>query len=351
MLFGYPVAATAENWLHDCMVAAVATVHQLVDDQKPLPTWPEIIPLAHRAKLSTRHGLRDRFLEYAQAVGTLSTQKRKAVLDAVTSQNRIPELLAGHCDCQALGDLPKSIREPAKALFSFAFGLLTDLGIRQRQYKDVCDAIPERVCPFCGCEGLDAPGAPQEDLDHYIPRSKYPFAAANLRNLAPMGGRCNSAYKRAQDPLRDDNGVRRTAFDPFASTGATISFDNSVIDELTPGPLVSSWVIDIAPNSEAVNTWDEIFHVRERWKRDVLDERTFNKWLGDFQSFCKRANIQANGDAQVVEAVKQYQEHLADCGFEGHAFLKAATFRLLFLRCSAGSLRLMPIFRALTATP
>lgn len=351
MLFGYPVAATADNWLHDCMVAAVTTVHQLIEEQKPLPNWPEVIPLAHRAKLSTRHGLRDRFLEYAQAVGKLSTQKRKAVLDAVTSQNRIPELLTGQCECQGLGDLPKSVREPAKSLFSFAFGLLTDLGIRQRQYQEVCDGIPERVCPFCGCEGLDAPGAPQEDLDHYIPRSKYPFAAANLRNLAPMGGRCNSSYKRVQDPLRRDDGVRRLACDPFAATGVTISFDNSVIDELTAGPLVSDWVIDIAPNSEAVNTWDEIFRVRERWKRDVLDEKTFNKWLGDFKSFCKRANIQATDDAQVVEAVQRYQEYLAECGFEGRAFLKAAAFKLLFLKCNKGSIRLMPIFRALTATP
>ena len=237
------------------------------------------------------------------------------------------------------------------SLFSFAFGLLTDLGIRQRQYQAVCDGIPERVCPFCGCEGLDAPGAPQEDLDHYIPRSKYPFAAANLRNLAPMGGRCNSAYKRTQDPLKRDDGVRRLACDPFAATGVTISFDNSVVDELTTGPLVLDWVIDFAPDSEAVNTWDEIFKVRERWKRDVLDEKTFHKWLGDFQSFCKRANIQANGDAQVVDAVKQYQEYLVDCGFEGRAFLKAATFKLLFLKCNAGSVRLLPIFRALTATP
>lgn len=347
MLFGYPVAATAENWLHDCMVAAVATVHQLMDDHKPLPVWPEIIPLAHRAKLSTRHGLRDRFVEYAHAVGKLSTQKRKAVLEAVTSQNKIAELLAGQCDCQGLGELPKKVREPAKSLFSFAFGLLTDLGIRQRQYQEVCNGINERVCPFCGCEGLDAPGAPQEDLDHYIPRSKYPFAAANLRNLAPMGGRCNSSYKRTQDPLRRNDGIRRLACDPFAAVGVSISFENSVIDELTAGPLVSDWVIDIAPDSEAVKTWDEIFRVRERWTRDVLDEKTLNRWLNDFKSFCKSANLNGAEDANVVDAMRRYHEHLADCGFEGRAFLKAAVFKLLFRKCEAGSQRLLPIFRAL----
>lgn len=351
MLFGYPVAATAENWLHDCMVAAIASVHQLIEEQKPLPDWPEVIPLAYRTKLLSRRGLRDRFVDYAEAVRQLSTENRKAVLDAVRSQNRIAELLAGQCECQGLGELPASVREPAKSLFSFAFDLLTDLGIRQRQYQEICNGIPERVCPFCGCEGLDAPGAPQEDLDHYLPRSKYPFAAANLRNLAPMGGRCNSSYKRTQDPLRRDDGVRRLACDPFAASGIAVSFENSVIDEVTTGPLVSDWVIDFAPDTEAVKTWDEIFRIRERWTRDVLDEKTFNKWLGDFQSFCKSSNIPIAEDADVVDAVKRFQEYLADCGFEGHAFLKAAAFKLFFRKCEAGSQRLLPIFRALADAP
>lgn len=350
MLFGYPNTANSENWLHDCMVTAIATVHNLIDNKIPIPDWPEIIPVAHRADLSAKFGLRDRFLKYARAVGRLSKQNRKAVLDSVASQNKIPELLAGQCDCQSLSELPKCVREPAKSLFSFAFSLLTDLGIRQLQYQKVCDGISERVCPFCGCEGLDAPGAPQEDLDHYIPRSKYPFAAANLRNLAPMGGRCNKAYKKAQDPLRCENGDRRVAFDPFATTGVTVSFENSVIDEITAGPIVSDWVIDFAPDSESVKTWDKIFHVRERWKRDVLDEKTFKKWLGDFQSFCKRSDIPVSDDAHVIDAVKRYQEYLTECGFEGRAFLKAAAFKLLFHKCEAGSQRLLPIFRALAST-
>ena len=27
MLFGYPIAATAENWLHECLVEMVQTIH------------------------------------------------------------------------------------------------------------------------------------------------------------------------------------------------------------------------------------------------------------------------------------------------------------------------------------
>lgn len=303
--------------------------------------------MPYRAKLSSRHGLRDRFVEYASALNMLDTDKRKAVLAAVVAQNKIADLLAGQCDCLSLGDLAVDIREPAKSLFTFAFELLTELGIRQHQYKIVCDGVPERICPFCGCENLEAPGLPQEDLDHYIPRSKYPFAAANLHNLAPMGGRCNSSYKRTQDPLRRDDGLRRRAFDPYSAEGVKISFENSVIDELTTGPLVSDWVIDLVPGTEEVQTWDEVFHVRKRWRENFLDEKTFNKWLDGFKSFCKRSCMHITDDTQLVEAIKNYQGYLSDCGFQGHAFLKAAAFQLMFRKCEARSPRLLPIFRDL----
>jgi hypothetical protein len=351
MLFSYPVAAAAENWMHECLVAAVRTAHELVDQDKQLPKWPAIIPAAHRAKLVSRRGLRDCFVVYANAIKGLSVAQRQAVLEALESQNRIPELLARQCDCVELADLPEAVREPAKALFTFGFDLLTPFEIRQRQYKVLCAAIPVRVCPFCGCEGLGAPGAPQEDLDHYIPRFKYPFAAANLRNLAPMGGRCNSSYKKTQDPLRWASGQRRLAFDPYDTAGVTISLDSSVVDQQSAGPAVQDWVIEFLPMSEAVETWDEMFHIRERWKRDELDEQTFKQWLWDFRNFCLAIALQFAGDGDVVDAVQRYEQYLSGCGLRDKAFLKAAVFRFLLRRCAEGCQRFLPILRDLTGAP
>jgi len=351
MLFSYPVAAAAENWLHECLVAAVKTTHDLIDHGEQLPTWPGIIPEAHHGKLTRRRGLRDCFADYAKAIKKLSTAERKSVLEALAAQNRIQELLVRQCDCVELLDLPPGVREPTKALFTFGFALLTPFEIRQRQYEVLCESIPVRVCPFCGCEGLAAPGAPQEDFDHYIPRSKYPFAAANLRNLAPMGGRCNSSYKKTQDPLRRASGERRLAFDPYDTAGLSISFDNSVVDEQSTGPVVLNWVIEFLPAGEAVDTWDEIFHVRERWKRDELDKKTFEQWLWDFRNYCVTAALQIAGDGDVVDAVRRYEQYLSGCGFRDKAFLKAAVFRFLVRRCDAGCKRLWPILRNLTGAP
>ncbi|WP_418126184.1 hypothetical protein [Variovorax sp. 160MFSha2.1] len=351
MLFPYPAAATADNWLHDVVLAAVKAVHKLVDDGEPMPEWPNILMVDYRDKLLGRSGLAERFITYEQAVRALDPAGRQLLFNAIDAQNKISALLAGQCDCAELAELPAGTREPAKALFTFAFELLTSFEIRQRQYELLCKVIPARICPFCGCEGLDAPGAPQEDLDHYIPRSKYPFAAANLRNLAPMGGRCNSAYKKTQDPLRRATGERRLAIDPFDTQGISVSLDNSIVDEETAGPIISAWVIDLLPSGEAVDTWNEIFHIRERWTRDVLDERTFMQWLGDFRNYCMTAALQFTGDNDVMDAVQRYEQYLTGQGFRDRAFLKAAVFRFLVRRCAAGCQRLLPILRDLTGSP
>ena len=84
------------------------------------------------------------------------------------------------------------------------------------------------MCPFCALEYFDAPGAPREDLDHYLAVSRYPFAAANLRNLTPMGMKCNERHKGDGDILRDEAGNRRQSFDPYVERELQVSVLNSI---------------------------------------------------------------------------------------------------------------------------
>jgi hypothetical protein len=225
--------------------------------------WPAIIPEAHRTKLSGRHGLRDRLHTYQDVVEALNDHELNQVIDALNEQNNIPSLLSNACNCETIDDLPESIRQPVKELFTFAFGLLKDLGIRDRQYEIIYSQTLYHVCPFCGFEYFDAPGAPREALDHYLPESRYPFAAANLCNLVPMGNKCNSRYKLAQDILHNDDGTRRKSFYPYENRSVRITLDNSEPfagnQGLFPLPL---WRIDFEPNSEEVVTWDTVFCIQ-----------------------------------------------------------------------------------------
>lgn len=345
MLFGYPIAATQNNWLHDCLCEAVRNIHTIAEAGKRYPTWPLVLPKAHRARLKTRTGLRDRVKAYNQAIRGLAKADRDIVLQAVEAENRIPDLLSGACDCATLDDMPKVVREPIEDLFGFAFDLLTDLNLRDQQYAAIYMAAPEHICPFCGTEYFDAPGAAREALDHYLTRSRYPFAAANLRNLVPMGHKCNSSYKLASDLLRCADGSRRVAFDPYNHTKVGVLLDDSDpfhgATEHTP-----RWDIRFEPETPAVPTWDEVFSVRERYRRDHLDP-SFPNWLRLFGQWVRRSRLQTDTDEALVAALRQYEEFWVEQGLHDRAFLKAAVFRMLRRRCETGHQRLMEQLRNL----
>lgn len=350
MLFGYPPPSPQNNWLHYCVLAAVRKVHKLLDANQPYPKWPEILPVKHRATLRLRRTLRDRIRAYDTALRQLPTQaERDAVLAAVTDQNRIAELLSNEGNCAALTALPEAIRDAVASLFDYVFCILADLNVRDVHYKAIYDAVTDHICPFCGTEYFDAPGAPREALDHYLAKSHYPFAAANLRNLVPMGHKCNSSYKLADDVLHDADGVRRVAFNPYNHGNVGVVLDDSEpFNGSTPEK--PNWRIEFNPDTPAVPTWDAVFSIRERYRRDHLDEG-YMAWLAEFRSWARSAQQHGNTDADLVNALTLFEQFCASNGMRDRAFLKAAVFRMLRLRCEEGHDRLKQILRDLIAPP
>lgn len=347
MLFGYPIAATEDNWLHDCLCKAVRTVHASVDARKRYPGWPNVLPEGHQERLKLRTGLRDRLKAYDSAVRKLAKAERDVVLEALESENRIADLVSGACECARLDELPGIVRKPVAELFEVAFELLTHLEVRDQHYIAIYNAAREHVCPFCGTEQFAAPGAPREELDHYLTKSRYPFAAANLRNLVPMGHKCNSSYKRASDLLWRADCERRVAFDPYNHGTVSVSLDDS---EPFHGAKenIPNWKIRFNPDTPEVTTWDEVFSVRERYRRDHLDP-DFESWLSLFAGVARRNAVRADSDAELVAALRSLEELFEDCGFQDRAFLKAAVFRMLRLHCEAGHQRLLDQLRDLVA--
>ena len=246
------------------------------------------------------------------------------------------------CNCETIDDLPLGIRGPISELFSYSFNLLTLLGVRDECYRVIYSATPHHVCAFCGLEYFEAPGAPREALDHFLARSLYPFAAANLHNLVPMGHKCNSNYKLSQDILRGTGGVRRRSFNPYGMVaGIRISLSESEPfagrDGQTP-----AWQIAFDPDSEEVTTWDTIFRIRTRYARDILDEE-FKNWLTNFWDWCRRAEINLNSERTLLHALERYVGCHEDCGLSDRSFLKAAMFRMLLKHCQEGNARLIQL--------
>jgi len=69
---------------------------------------------------------------------------------------------------------------------------------------DIVNELGIHVCLYCNNEDIQSRGEKVEfrtDLDHFHPKSKFPFLAVTLSNLVPAGGFCNQSYKRDDDMI------------------------------------------------------------------------------------------------------------------------------------------------------
>jgi hypothetical protein len=333
VLFHYAVEATNDNWLHDTLLQILVAGMDELDAGLALSAWPACIPAARHAVLSTRTGLRDRRKTFLKAYGALDPPSRNIVRTALTAQNAIPAVFDGVSPWVRLEELPDTIREPTKELFNFAFGLLTDFGLRDEHYRLIWQNMTlAKICPFCGLERMKPPKQPRPDLDHYLPISRYPFAGVNLRNLAPMGGDCNKAFKGQIDVVFDaDTNMRRRCCDPYTGPVFSVSLDGSNLFQ-GDGTICRLPVWDIAflgHDHDCATTWEAVFQIRRRYS-DLLNDE-YHSWITHFGIWCAddRSGIELTDIASVVAAISQYSDSILQEGLADTNFLKRATFQML----------------------
>ncbi len=351
MLFRYPLAATERNWLHDCLTTMIREIHVSIEAKEAPLAWPDIIPKAHRGKLEGRYGLRDKLHAYQQSFDALTQAERDQTIQAITQQNDLENLCESDQECCTSDVLAGTVKESAKELFEFAFKLLSELEIRDHQYKTIYENLLAEVCPFCGIENFESGDQSREDLDHYLAISKYPFAGTNLRNLIPMGDKCNRHHKGSIDILHKDNGSRRKVFDPYGEGELVVCLNES---ELFAGDksYLPSWQINFQPDGEEVETWDRVFKIRARYKSSALD-KSFKRWLNEFGKWAQIGEIEINDADTLCIALQKFYEITDFSGFHDKAFLKAAVIKMLRHHCQNGpeSERVMLILRELATPP
>lgn len=347
MRFGYPIAATEENWVHDTIVTSVTRIHEIIAAKGKMPEWPLLLPENRREALTSRHGLKAKLAAYMKAARKLTPAERELVMTTMAQQNQIADLLAGQANCDCITALPVVIQEPVKELFEAGFDLLESLGIRDDHYTVIWNAIPDKVCPFCCQEALEAPGITRPDLDHSLARTDYPFAAANLRNLVPMGQRCNQRYKGVQQLMLNAEGHRRRAFYPYSEVRADVQF--SLVSSVPFGSAdqkLPRWQIDFEQDCEECRTWDAVFRLKERFEKNILDPE-YPRWLGDFSRWFARTKGRQNLEQHViVAALEEFSESEAIQGHWARDFLRVLTYKMLHRHCAQGHQRLIADLQA-----
>jgi hypothetical protein len=357
MFRSYPEEAASENWLHECLVKTVQAIHNHVDAGTSPTDWKDCIPTPFKARLQRYSSIHDAIDAYAKALKKTKVADRPIVLALLSEQNRVAELLANVCDCRDNKTIPKKLEKAVKNLFYSGFKALSRLGIRDRQYDRVHKSLGYPECPFCGVEFFDSPMqvaeetdfkmAPREDLDHYLAFCHYALAGCNLQNLVPSCKKCNETYKHNADCLRDANGVRRKSFPLYVpaaniATRISVSFENSVPFAGHKSPL-PQWVVTFLPDCNETSTWNDVFHVSERYSRDVLTYDTLIRWLGAFGKWCRDEKVDCHDAVTLMVALERYLRLLNSMNFAGREKLRTPTFEMLLKHCNDGNQRLVDL--------
>ncbi len=333
MLFTYPVEATEDNWLHDCLTDLLYRGMDAVDTGQLLQDWPDCLPAEKRERLRRFTELSAKHQELLASYRALASDERARVREAIDDQGALQELYEGHRVAARTPDLPDAVREPVRRFFDKAFDMLKPLGIRDANYRRFVERVEHKVCAFCGCEFFSGAGSKREPLDHYLAISLYPFAGANARNLVPMGSRCNSLYKRAQDVLRDQAGQRRRCFDPYAATPVTVSLMGTRLFAREGG--LPEWRVDFLGDAARIATWDAVFEIRSRLASDHLDSLYKNSLKVFGKLWQKRRTVL--GDINNPSAAfDQLAELHRQKGMSGLAFLETALYEMLSAKYAAG---------------
>jgi hypothetical protein len=353
LLYSLNPSPHASNWFQDFVVAMITEVLSTRSRQVVAKAWEDLPP---PEQVQARHGLKTRYSELVTSSLSLTPEQAKKCLLSIGSASFYEDVLAGKIDYKSSFLATDNFQKSLNDLVSFAFKLLSALknnpgdsrSFRDELYAKTYDAMPERICPFCGLSPFDAPhpDMPRHAYDHYLAISAYPIFGTYLPNLVPMCDRCNSSFKGATDLLADDAGNVRSCVDPHGNYVAQVSLMRS---EPFANDQLPRWDIAFVPSNDAFETWDEVFKVRFRYEKSVLDVE-FKPWLDEFSKWALRMNVQLQDSQSVSDALSSYAA--LHPGLRDRGFIKGPMFEMLAasaLRPDATGTRVTEFVKALCA--
>lgn len=181
-------------------------------------------------------------------------------LTSLSSIEPIPEMIQ-----KALETAQKafSIDKISEVLFKlFDYDVFSD-----KFREDFIVASKVNVCPYCNSAFIlnyhkDKNNKSTADLDHYYPRSRYPFFAVTLWNLIPICSTCNSRFKAQYDTFSNEilypyikwQGMDEINFIPkLAEKG--YSFEDE-----------AHFTIDVQTSNERSKNSSDLFHLQDLYE-------------------------------------------------------------------------------------
>lgn len=97
----------------------------------------------------------------------------------------------------------KHLKDSYPAWFSELEKIFDYPHLREHYGRTIISSSNLSVCPCCNAveiniiNGINATATP--DIDHFFPKSKYPFFAVSLNNFVPACSYCNQKFKKCKD--------------------------------------------------------------------------------------------------------------------------------------------------------
>lgn len=254
---------------------------------------------------------------------------RKVDVDTAFSEmNKIEGLFNSKVARNCIDNLPLQIQGKAKSLFVHLYEhTLTSYGIK-KHYEAFSKQLNNNWCPFCGMEQLVDYTHQKEDYDHLLAKSIYPFASVNMKNLIPMGQKCNRTHKKKKD-LIWDNVKQIKAVNPYKATiDIRVNFDGTKLPSYAGKNGV--WSIKVTPNREEVTRWDYVFNICDRIKKDYLTrgrKPEYQVWLTDYINFQIDNVSKLSTIAQVRASLAQYGKKYDIDRYRSARYIQADFFK------------------------
>jgi hypothetical protein len=203
-------------------------------------------------------------------------------------------------------DIDTRIKKEVKELFDFLYSdVLDTYDIKDHYSKHYEDPLHSNWCTFCGMETLPHYTHLKSDYDHLLAKSIYPFCAINMKNLVPMGTKCNRDHKKDEDIIYY-RGSRNKGFNPYK-----LKFNISITFEETKLPRPTrrdgEWKLNFHPNEAETQVWAGVFNMEDRIIKDHLTnpgKSDYDTWIETFIKINKTKKI--NSVPKLKIALKEF---------------------------------------------
>ncbi|MFB9056707.1 HNH endonuclease [Mariniflexile ostreae] len=259
----------------------------------------------------------------------LTEEQKNLTKQAFTTNNSIEVLCNGGIPIY-LNQLPKVVNDEIKPLFKWCYETLLDKGKVAGDKMDYYKALIKHndfiTCPCCGLIDFESfESKYREAYDHYLPKSKYPFASVNFQNLVPLCYKCNSDRKKAKDPIEKN----RVVFYPFSTEEHTIEINSDFILGVNEERLdieLNNFKITFIGNTPKIETWNWLFDIEERYSNQI---KGFSK---TFLTKIRRRHkkfLKLKADWTFINTIDYLIEDYEHDYYDDKKFLKIAFLKVL----------------------